>query len=194
MTVDFSKLVLLLEYEHQIFVKQASNPNSFRWKSLFGAFADDLRKYVLPFGLGMTNSWGIRRWAYFPWVRLYFQEMSSSNQDGIFIDYLFGWNDHEVMLTLIQGVDGKTPSSELVRIKKSIQTKVDCGSFTKSMFSSSPVINGTSAKHTRAESYARGMIFHKKYAHSSLPDFSQLEADLKEIINIYTEVKRLKIK
>lgn len=191
MTIDFSKLASLLECEHQIFVKDASN--SFRWKSLLGSFADDLKMYVRSFGLGMTNSWGTIRWTYFPWIRLYFPEMSKSPQDGIFIDYLFGWEDHEAFLTLLQGVD-KTHSSELDRIKKLIQSKVDSGSFIKSPFGSTPVIDGTAAKCARAESYVRGMIFQKKYTRSSLPDSSQLEADLKEIINIYAEVKSLKIK
>lgn len=193
MAIDFSKLASLLECEHQIFVKHASNPNSFRWKSLLGSFADDLQNYVRPFGLGVEKSWGIGRWAYFPWIRLYFSGIGGTAKDGIFIDYLFGWEDHEAFLTLLQGVD-KTHSSELDRIKKLIQSKVDCGSFKKSPFGSTPVIDGTAAKCARAESYAQGMIFQKKYTQSSLPDTSQLEADLKEIINIYAEVKSLKIK
>lgn len=192
MSVDFSRLSSLLEHEHLCFVTHAPKPNSSQWEYLLKAFAYDLQEYVRSFGMRMTNSCGIGRWAYFPWIRLYFPEMSRDNQTGIFIDYLFGWEDYEVFLTLLQGVD-KTSFSELDRIKTLVQSKVDCGSFTKSIFSSPPVITGTQSKRNRAESYARGMIFQKKYSHISLPESIQLEADLKEIINIYTEVKRLEI-
>lgn len=190
MPVNFSILTSLLEKEHQLFVKYVSEPASSQWKSLFGTFTHDLQTYTYPLGLETTSSWGIGRWAYFPWIRLHFPEMSANPQNGIFIDYLFGWEDHEVFLTLIQGVDGETPSFEIDRIKELVQSKVDCASFAKSPFGSSPVPNRTIAKRNRAESYARGMIFHKKYTHLSLPDHTQLENDLKEIINIYTAVKK----
>ena len=38
---------------------------------------------------------------------MYSPKMSTDPKNGIFIDYLFGWEDHEVLLTLLQGVDGK---------------------------------------------------------------------------------------
>lgn len=194
MSVNFSTLTSLLEKEHQLFVKHVSEPASSQWKSLFGTFAHDLQTYVRPFGLETTSSWGIGRWAYFPWIRLHFPEMSTDPKNGIFIDYLFGWEDHEVLLTLLQGVDGGTPSFEIYRIKELVQSKVDCASFTKSPFVLSPVTNGTPAKRNRAKSYASGMIFHKKYTRSLLPESSRLEADLKEIIHVYDEVKRLGIR
>ncbi|MBD5412095.1 MAG: DUF3578 domain-containing protein [Treponema sp.] len=50
------------------------------------------------------------------------------------------------------------------------------------------------SKRNRAKSYANGMIFHKKYTSSSLPESRRLEADLNEIIRIYDKVKRLEIK
>lgn len=194
MSIDFSTLNSLLEKEHQVFVKRASKPASSQWKSLLGAFANELQTYVRPMGLEMSSSWGIGRWTYFPWIRLYFPEMSTDPKNGIFIDYLFGWEDHEVLLTLLQGVDGYNPSSEIDRIKKLVQSKVGCESFEKSPFGLSPVTNGTMAKRDRAETYAQGMIFHKKYTRLSLPESKRLESDLKEIIDIYAEVKKLGIK
>ena len=191
MSVNFSALTSLLEKELQVFVRHASVVASSQWKTLLEAFAHQIETYLRPFGLKMTSSWGIGRWTYFPWIRLYFPEMSTDPKNGIFIDYLFGWEDHEVLLTLLQGVDGKTSIHEIMRIKELVQSKVDCVSFAKSPFDPSPVANGTIAKHNRAESYVRGMIFHKKYTHRFLPDPSQLESDLKEIINIYNEVKKL---
>ncbi len=189
MSVDFSKLASLLEKEHQVFVKTASEPASSQWKSLFGEFARDLQTYVHPLGLEMSSSWGIGKRTYFPWIRLYFPEMSISPQKGIFIDYLFGWEDHEVFLTLLQGVDGdRLP--KIAEMKKLVQSNVDCSSFEKSQFSL-PVTRGTMAKCNRAESYADGMIFHKKYTQFNLPEAGFLEADLKEIIGIYVEVKKL---
>lgn len=201
MSVNFSTLTSLLEQEHQFFVQHASEPASFRWKSLLKAFAQELEMYVRPLGLEVESLWGIGKWAYFPWIRLHFPEMNTDPKNGIFIDYLFGWEDHEVLLTLLQGVDGKTTLPEIQRIKMFVQSKIDCDSFAKSLFGSSPVTSGKPSKRMRAKSYAEGMIFHKRYTLDSLPESSRLEADLNEIIHIYDEVKknyyeikRLKIK
>lgn len=129
---------------------------------------------------------------------MYSQKMSTDPKNGIFIDYLFRWEDHEVLLTLLQGVDGKLKDcpDKIDNIKKLVQTKIDCASFSKSMSRVSPVTNGTlsKSKRNRAKSYANGIIFHKKYTSSSLPESRRLEADLNEIIRIYDKVKRLEIK
>ena len=101
-----------------------------------------------------------------------------------------------MLLTLLQGVDGKLKDcpDKIDNIKKLVQTKIDCASFSKSMSRVSPVTNGTLSKRNRAKSYANGMIFHKKYTSSSLPESRRFEADLNEIIRIYDKVKRLEIK
>ncbi|MBR6297220.1 MAG: DUF3578 domain-containing protein [Treponema sp.] len=188
MNIDFSYLRELLENPHQLFCKQPMESDASLWRKAFCSFADSLERNVRSHGVKVTKSCGKGRWANFPWIRLAFPCVSVSNSRGVFIDYLFGWNDHQVYLTLLQGVDG-IPENErngkLFTIKKLIQDNVESVDFEKTPLNWKLNINGSCAKINRAQSYANGMIFYKLYTNVSLTDENQLGNDLHKLIEIY---------
>ena len=194
MDINWSYLKYLLQEEHQYFVKSPVDPASSKWKKIFSLLASEIWQN-LDDKLNVDSSWGIGKWAYFPWIRISYPEIGPSPTDGIFIDYLFGWEDHEVYLTLLQGVDSLPESQQkmiLTETKKLIQNKIPNGSFEKTRLFYEPNIVGTSAKKKRAQSYAAGMIFYKKYSINSFPDDYQLNSDLQEMIDIYKKILNLK--
>ena len=194
MSINWSYLKYLLNEEHQCFVERASNPASSEWKKMLGVFKSEIENNVEE-RLKVGRSWGKGKWTFFPWVRISYPEIGPSPKDGIFIDYLFAWDDHEVYLTLLQGVDNLPKSRQkffLTENKKFIQNNVSNGSFEKTGMSYEPHIEGSAQKKARAQSYANGMIFYKKYSINSFPDDYQLNSDLQEMIDIYKKILNLK--
>ena len=112
-----------------------------------------------------------------------------SPRNGVFIDYLFGWEDGNVFLTLLQGVDcvdDFAPLKKLERTKLDIQQNISVGSFVKTPNPwNVDVVNGRS----RAQSYANGMIFYKQYSRNAVPSDEQLTKDLQELLEIYAKAK-----
>ena len=141
----------------------------------YNLFKDDLRINLQPHNLLVDDS---PRQAP-SWIRIYFSDFPSPRR-GIFIDYLFGKN-HDVYLTLIQGVKGSN-EQELKQVKQTVQQKIDNGSFLKVTENCFLPVN-----------YSKGMIFYKKYSINSFPDDPQLDADLQEMIDIYKKVMELKL-
>ena len=184
MSIDFSKLSYLVQNEHQNYVKYGNINSAIQWKRALDAFAMSLRQNLSSQGLEITSSTGIGRWAYFPWIRIAFPVASHSNDTGVFIDYLFGWEDGEVFLTLLQGVDGSS-EYEIFKNKRLVQDNVKNEGFNKVPMSWNLNISGSGRKKDRVQSYADGMIFYKQYTNGKMPDSSQLESDLQDLIKIY---------
>ena len=196
-TINFENFKRLLELEHQHFAlchQSISVSTDNGWERFLNEFVSDLQRSTTGKGLQVTSSIGKGKWAYIPWIRIAYPEISYSNTDGFFIGYEFGWEDHHAFISLLQGVDSLPESKQskvLAERKVIIQRRVNGGSFTKTDLHWHPQIDGTPAKRKRGWSYAEAMIFHKSYNLTSLPAPEQLQADLQEAISIYEKIREL---
>lgn len=200
MSIDFKNFERLLELEHQCFASRLVKLNDISvnkamlWKTILDNFTKDLRTNLSSYNFEIDCSIGQGNWTYIPWIRIADKVLSSDNKNGVFIGYQFGWEDNQAFLSILQGVEGKKSENELIEIKKNVQENVSEGSFVKmpiKTFIPPLPKNCSPSKRTRAKNYATGMIFHKQYTISALPDSEQLNADLQELIAIYANVKDL---
>ena len=195
MKINSDNFLQLLKLEHQQFTElqyPISKPTDNKWEQFLNSFVGDLKSFVAWKDLEVTSSIGKGNWAYIPWIRIAYPEISKKNTEGFFIGYEFGWEDHQAFISLIQGVDNlpeEKRSQILAQNKMLIQQRVESGSFNKIQSDWQPQIKGTRAKRKRAWSYAEAMIFNKQYNLEMPPSQHQLESDLQEAMNIYDKIR-----
>ena len=134
-----------------------------------------------------TNvSIGQGKWAEVPWIGIFNPEITTSATNGIYIVYLFSADLKKVFLCQGQGVTsikkefGKDQKSELLRRSDLIRTRVPNY---KSTFNYGQI--DLAGNGTRANSYGPGVAYFKEYDLFNLPENSQMENDLNEIISLY---------
>ncbi len=195
MKINSDNFLQLLKMEHQQFAKlhyPVSRPTDNKWEQFLNSFVGDLRSFVVGKNLEITYSIGKGNWAYIPWIRIAYPEISKNNTEGFFIGYEFGWEEHQAFISLIQGVENlpeENRSQILTKNKIHIQQRVGSGSFNKIPVPWQPKINGTMAKRNRGWSYAEAMIFNKQYNLEMPPSQHQLESDLQEAMDIYDKIR-----
>jgi len=146
------------------------------------------RKYVIKASAGAGN------WASVPWLSILHTSVTNSTQDGIYPVYLFCADGSGVYLSLNQGTTnprehlGKTKSEERARAL----AKFFIGAIPE--LSNWGDIQGNlnlKADTSLGRSYELPNIAAKFYPRDNLPENNVLEKDLRELLNIYSDVARL---
>ena len=195
MKINSGNFLQLLKMEHQQFAESrcpVSRPTDNKWEQFLNSFVGDLKSFVAEKNLEVTSSIGKGIWAYIPWIRIAYPEISKKNTDGIFIGYEFGWEEHQAFISLIQGVENlpeENRSQILAQNKIHIQQRVGSGSFNKIPVQWQPNIFGKKSKKERGWAYAEAMIFNKQYNLEMSPSQHQLESDLQEAMDIYDKIR-----
>ena len=191
MNIDFESFKTLLTLEHQSFIKDSDSATARQWKAALKSFEHSVSCFVAPYGLTATSSWGKGRWTYCPWLVMRYTDIAPTHTKGIYTSFTFGWNDHSAILSLIQGVE-KTSTQERIRTKLALQKHIkDTGSFTPAPCTYPNIdYKGSSAFKSLVEDLVNGMTFWKApYTPQTLTSVAQLEADIKELIGIYSRVR-----
>jgi len=137
----------------------------------------------------VTASVGQGNWAEIPWVGIFNPEITNSATEGIYVVYLYSSDSSKVYLCQGQGVTsikkefGSEQTSELLRRSDLIRTRVP--EF-KEKFIKGPIsLNGTT---DLAKSYDNAVAYFKEYLISELPSETDLQNDLRNIVNLYDQL------
>lgn len=148
----------------------------------------DLNKYKF------TGSPGQGEWAAIPWIGIFDKDITTSAQDGYYLVYLFDENMNKFYLSLNQGWTyyknkfGKKIGSNNIKIiskklKKKLITLLD-SKYTK--LESIILGNGD-----LAQGYELGHICGIEYTLNSIPSDKELINDLRDMMMIYLELKKI---
>lgn len=142
----------------------------------------------------IKGSVGQGNWATIPWLCIFDRQITTTAQEGIYIVYLLSNDGSSLYLTLNQGCTkvkeskGKDGAIQYLHktaqeIQKIIKT---------SEFQFGPNINLGSNISELGKLYAEGTIFFKEYKQNNIPDDIVLQDDLKKMVNLYKEYKKIK--
>lgn len=138
-----------------------------------------INQKVSAFGMKTEFSVGIGRWSAVPWIRVFYNDISPSAQDGVYIVYLFAASGKSVFLTLNQGTTDSSVERRN-RIKETIQQKVNPKQFIK---------NTTELPVGDNKNYGQAAIFYKEYKADNIPSEDEINNDLISLLEIYKECR-----
>lgn len=146
----------------------------------------DRSKYII------TGSVGQGKWANVPWLCIFNRAITTTATKGIYIVYLLSSDGNSLYLTFNQGCTDikeniKTnQKKETIRIMRERANEL-INVIDSRGFNSDTNISLGNGLTELAELYQKGTIFYKQYTEQNLPSEEQLQADLKNMLEIYEE-------
>ena len=171
--------------------------SSFAGNSVSKLFKKDFHEKLKEIGLVndeqyiVKGSVGQGNWAMVPWICIFDKEITSSAKSGTYIGFLFSADCKSVYLTLIQGMtdikDSKGTSKAIETLKENAKKAIS--ELKIYDFKSEPSISlGTNLTET-ARFYEFSTILYKKYEKDNFPGEKQIESDIRNLLDIYTQYK-----
>lgn len=169
-------------------------------KSLTGnPFASFIRK-GLPevfFKTGLVNktthlvvgSVGQGNWATIPWLCIFDTSVTTSAQEGVYIVYLLSKDTNRLYLTFNQGCTNlrkQFSKRETIRRMREEAERIIAKSNPRG-FKTDDRINLGENLTELGLLYQKGTIFYKEYKKGAIPEESELEDDLKKMLDIYAD-------
>lgn len=149
------------------------------FQAIFSDVSDYIQNFSISFNVKVEKSVGIGRWSAVPWIRVFYPDTSPSAQDGVYIVYLFSASGKSAFITLNQGTTDSS-SEKRNRTRKIIQEKISSRNFLK---------NQGDLSFGDNKNYGAAAIFYKEYKADSLPSETEMNNDLKNLLEIYKECR-----
>ena len=158
-------------------------------------FRNDIPSFIYKTGIVdakthlITGSVGKGNWAMVPWICIFDRQITTSATKGVYIVYLLSKDGNTLYLTFNQGcteirnTHSKAETIKIMRQKAAeIVSQIDGRGF-----ASDENVNLGSGLTELGELYQRGTIFYKAYRKGNVPSDEALQADLKNMMDIYRE-------
>ena len=158
-------------------------------------FRNDIPSFIYETGIVdskthlITGSVGKGNWAMVPWICIFDRQITTSATKGVYIVYLLSKDGNTLYLTFNQGctelrnTHSKAETIKIMRQKAAeIVSQID-----GRRFASDENVNLGSGLTELGELYQRGTIFYKAYRKGNVPSNEVLQADLKNMMDIYHE-------
>lgn len=137
----------------------------------------------------ITGSVGQGNWAMIPWVCIFDRKITNTATKGIYIVYLLSKDGKSLYLSFNQGctdIRKNNSKKDTIRIMhakaEAIRKQIDNRGFHAD--NDAKLGDGLTEL---GELYQEGMIFYKEYRKGNVPDESELQDDLRRMMDIYTE-------
>ncbi|MDD2972755.1 MAG: DUF3578 domain-containing protein [Lachnospiraceae bacterium] len=137
----------------------------------------------------ITGSVGQGNWAMIPWICIFDRKITTSETKGIYIVYLLSKDGNSLYLSFNQGctdIRKNHTKKETITIMhenaESIRNRIDSRGF--SADNAARLGDGLTEL---GELYQEGMIFYKEYRKGSVPEETELQDDLRRMMEIYKE-------
>lgn len=137
----------------------------------------------------ITGSVGQGNWAMIPWVCIFDRKITTTATKGIYIVYLLSKDGNSLYLSFNQGCtdirknNSKKDTIRIMREKaEDIRKRIDSRGFNAD--NNAKLGDGLTEL---GELYQEGMIFYKEYKKGNVPGESELQNDLRLMMDIYKE-------
>ena len=137
----------------------------------------------------ITGSVGQGNWATVPWICIFDRAITTTAQKGVYIVYLLAKDTNTLYLTFNQGcteLRRTHKKQEVIQIMREKAKKV-IEAINSRGFNTDEDINLGEGLAELAELYQKGTIFYKAYHKGLLPSDAELQDDLRNMMEIYTE-------
>ena len=172
--------------KNQTFGKNASVYNSIcnlAPQKIYETNLVDRKEYKVAGSVGQGN------WAKVPWLAIFRNGIAENATEGVYIVYLLSSDGNSLYLTLNQGVlelSKKASTREVYNVlrknAKDLSSKLDNRNF----LSDENISLGNDVT-SLGKMYEKGTILYKKYTKLNRPLESELESDLRNMVEIYEE-------
>ena len=158
-------------------------------------FRNDIPSFLYKTGIVdskthlITGSVGKGNWAMVPWICIFDRQITTSATKGVYIVYLLSKDGNTLYLTFNQGcteIRNTHSKAETIKIMRQKAAEI-VSQLDGRGFSSDENVNLGSGLTELGELYQRGTIFYKAYHKGNVPSDEVLQADLKNMMDIYRE-------